>query len=235
MSISDRFALGTVALLVAWGAQARAQEAHPAALLRIAPMDQYLMASRDAEIALARSAAPPSIARDAEVLVLGAHGYETAVKGTNGFVCVVERGWAADFDDPAYMSPELRAPICFNPAAARYHVPLTLRRTALAMAGLSKRQIIDSLKASFDRHELRLPEPGAMCYMLSKDQNFGAGNGHWRPHVMFYVTKTDSAAWGAGVPGSPVRVHQDDPEPTTTFFIPVARWSDGTAALADAH
>jgi hypothetical protein len=57
----------------------------------MAPLDQYLMVDRDAEIAMARSAAPEAISRDAYVLVLGRHGYETAVKGKNGFVCVVER------------------------------------------------------------------------------------------------------------------------------------------------
>jgi hypothetical protein len=50
----------------------------------MAPLNQYLM-DRDAEIALARSAAPESISQDAEVTVLGRHGYETVVKGMNGF------------------------------------------------------------------------------------------------------------------------------------------------------
>ena len=61
----------------------------------MAPIEQYLMANRNAEIALAQSAGPESISREAEVLVLGRHGYETAVKGKNGFVCVVERSWMA--------------------------------------------------------------------------------------------------------------------------------------------
>lgn len=55
----------------------------------MAPLEQYLIQDRKAEIALAQSAAPESISRDAEVLVLGRHGYETAVKGKNGFVCIV--------------------------------------------------------------------------------------------------------------------------------------------------
>ncbi len=56
---------------------------------KMAPIDQYLMPDQGAEIALARSAAPESISRDAEVLILGRHGFETAVKGKNGFVCIV--------------------------------------------------------------------------------------------------------------------------------------------------
>jgi hypothetical protein len=58
----------------------------------MAPIEEYLMTDRNAEIALARSAAPKSISQDATVLILGRQGYETAVEGTNGFVCVVERG-----------------------------------------------------------------------------------------------------------------------------------------------
>src|ERR1700729_4052 len=106
---------------------ARAQDAkgpYPS----MAPLDQYLM-DRDAEIALARSAAPESISRDADVLVLGRHGYETAVKGTNGFVCIVERSWTAGIDDPDFWNPKLRGPLCLNPQAARSYLPLTIRKT----------------------------------------------------------------------------------------------------------
>jgi hypothetical protein len=87
-------ALAAFALVLVLGecCQARAQDAkerYPS----MAPLEQYLMADRNAETALARSAAPEAISRDADVLVLGRHGYETAIKGKNGFVCVVERGW----------------------------------------------------------------------------------------------------------------------------------------------
>src|ERR1700727_3018387 len=64
---------------------------------KMAPVEQYLM-EKDAEIQLARSAAPDSISRDATILALGRQGYETAVEGKNGFVCMVERGWMGTFD-----------------------------------------------------------------------------------------------------------------------------------------
>ena len=83
-------------LILDAGGQARAQDrqmSYPS----MASLDQYLM-DRNAEIALARSAAPEAISRDADVLVLGKHGYETAVKGKNGFVCLVERGWIPKFE-----------------------------------------------------------------------------------------------------------------------------------------
>src|SRR6516165_4880739 len=85
-SALKRIMLGFL-LGMAW--QAIAQDAktpYP----NMAAVEQYLM-EPSAEIALARSAAPESISRDAEVMVLGRHGYETAVQGKNGFVCMVER------------------------------------------------------------------------------------------------------------------------------------------------
>src|SRR5207245_7222891 len=107
---------------------------------RMAPLDQYLIADRNAEIALARSAAPPSISRDAKVMVLGPHSYETAAEGKNGFVCIVERGWMNPFDSPEFWNPKNRSPICFNPPAARTVLPITLMRTKLVLAGKSNHE-----------------------------------------------------------------------------------------------
>jgi hypothetical protein len=224
-------ALGTIAAVVVPGTwrNMQAQEAK-AAYQRIAPLEQYLMADRNAEIALARSAAPESISRDAEVLVLARHGYETAVKGKNGFVCIVERSWMSPFDDPEFLNPDQRLPLCLNPPAVRSHLPITFKTTELALAGLSKTQMFDKIKAAFDKNELPRPEPGAMCYMMSKQQYFGRKYGNADPHLMFWFPKTDDIFWGAGLPGSPVYVHQYFPQPITEFIISVSKWSDGTAA-----
>jgi hypothetical protein len=162
-------ALGTFALVVAPGAWGQAQAAdaktpYPS----MAPLDQYLMADRNAEIALAQSAAPESISRDAEVIVLGRHGYETAVKGRNGFVCMVERSWTAGIDEPDFWNPKLRGAICFNPPAARTVIPITLKRTELVLAGRSKAQMSEGIKDAFDKKELPTLEPGSMCYMMSR-------------------------------------------------------------------
>lgn len=203
--------------------------------LTMAPLDQYLMPDRDAEIALARSAAPESISRDAEIMVLGRHGYETVVKGKNGFVCVVERSWMAPFDDPEFLNPDQRLPLCLNPPAARTHLPLTFKTTQLVLAGLSKTQMFDSIKAAFDKKELPLPEPGSMCYMMSKQQYFSRKYGNADPHLMFWFPKTDDMFWGAEASDSPVNVHQYSPQPITEFTISVSKWSDGTPALTDAH
>ena len=84
---------------------ARAQ-AGKAAYRAMAPLDQYLMPDEKSEIALARSAAPPSISDAAEVMVLRRDGYRTAEKGSNGFVCIVERSWAKPTDDAEFWNPE---------------------------------------------------------------------------------------------------------------------------------
>lgn len=229
-------ALRRIALVAALGAawQAQAQDAK-APYPSMARLEQYLM-ERDAEIVLARSAAPESISRDAEVMVFGRHGYETAVKGKNGFVCMVHRSWAAGIDDPDFWNPKLRAPICFNPPAARFNIPLLTKRTELILAGRSKAQMFEDIKAAVDKKELPPLESGAMCYMMSKQGYLSDRDGHWRPHLMFFVPLTEPAGWGAGLPGSPVvTAFTDTPERQTVFVIPVAKWSDGTAAPLDEH
>ncbi len=201
----------------------------------MAPLDQYLM-ERTAEIALARTAAPESISQDAEIMVLGRHGYETAVKGKNGFVCMVWRSWAATSDDPVFWNPKLRGPVCFNPPGARFNVPLTVKRTELILAGRSKAHMFEAMKAAYDKKELPALEPGAMCYMLSKQQYVSDADPHWHPHMMFFVPPMEPATWGTGLPGSPVVIAFDDPqERVTTFLVPVPKWSDGTAAPMDEH
>jgi len=200
----------------------------------MAPLDQYLM-DRNAEIELSRSAAPPSVALDAEVMVLGKHGYETAVPGKNGFVCMVERSWTAPIDDPGFWNPKGRAPICLNAAAARTYLPRTIKKTDLILAGRTKAQMVEAVAAAVDKKELPPMELGAMCYMLSKQGYLGDPVGHWHPHLMFFVSQTDPAAWGAGVQGSPIFAFNDKWEHLTIFLVPVRMWSDGTSDVANGH
>src|SRR5262249_3056510 len=141
-----------------------------AAYLTMSPLNQYLVFDENSEIALARSAAPPSISGEAEVMVLGHEGYTTAVKGTNGFLCMVERSWVAATHDPEFWNPKVRSPICFNPPAARSFVPIFLMKTKLVLAGKSKEQIVEATASALDKKELPALEPGAMCYMMSKEQ-----------------------------------------------------------------
>jgi hypothetical protein len=219
-----------VMLSAAWSKQAPdAKAPYPS----MAPLDQYLM-ERNAEIALARSAAPDSISSDADVMVLGRHGYEPAVKGKNGFVCLVWRSWASGAGDLGFWNPKLRGPVCLNPAAARFNIPLTLKRTELVLAGRNETQMFADISASFDKKEFPALETGAMCYMLSKQGYLNDQAGHWHPHLMFFIPLTEAASWGAGLPGSPVvAVFTDTPERHSVFLVPVANWSDGTADPAD--
>jgi hypothetical protein len=216
------------AVMFVTAGQANAQDAK-ATYPSMAPLDQYLMEDRSSEIALARSSAPESISRDAEVLALGRNGYETAAKGKNGFVCIVARSWTAPIDDPDFWNPKLRAPICFNAAAARSYLPRTIKKTDLILAGRTKAQMIDTVAAAIEKNELPATEPGAMCYMLSKQGYLSDRDGHWHPHLMFFSSQADPAAWGANLPGSPVIASSNTREHVTTFLIPVLQWSDGTA------
>ena len=212
-----------------WAPAQEAKTQYPA----MAPLAQYLMTDRSAEIALARSAAPEAIARDATVLVLGKNGYETAVEGKNGFTCLVERSWMSPFDSPDFWNPQLRGPVCYNPPAVRSILPYTINRTKLVLAGAPKAQLHERIVAAVAKRELPVPEAGSMSYMMAKDGYLGDGVGHWHPHLMFHIPKTDGASWGANVPGSPVVLNEqftDMPEPETIFLVPVAKWSDGSPA-----
>jgi hypothetical protein len=235
-------ALAISALVVALGAVSQMQAQSKTPYPSMAPLDQYLIADRNAEIALARSAAPPSISGDAKVLVLGAHGYETAVEGKNGFVCMVERAWMSPFDSPEFWNPKNRSPICLNPPAARTVLPSTDMRTKLILAGKSKDEIKESIKAAIEKKELPELEPAAMSYMMSKDAYLTDKGNHNMAHLMFYTPL--GTAWGANVvdssnhvsepfPGSPLLLapnYQGNPEPIDMFLMETGVWSDGTTA-----
>lgn len=202
-----------------------AKEPYPS----MAPLDQYLM-ERAAEMALAQSAAPDSISKTADVLVLGRHGYEPAAKGTNGFVCLVQRSWAAGPDDPEFWNPKLRAPICLNPQAVRSYLPQITKTTDWVLAGRSRAQVREAFKSAVAGKQLPSPEIGAMGYMMSKSGYLNDRDGHWYPHLMFFLPPADPATWGANLPGSPVLGAQDQTGGVTVFFVPVGRWSDGGSA-----
>jgi hypothetical protein len=235
-------ASGFFALALALGAarQSRAQNSKNPNPTSMAPLDEYLMDS-NAEIALARSAAPPSISQDATVMVLGRNGYETAVEGKNGFVCNVDRSWMDQFEkSPEFWNPKRRGPVCYNPQAARTLLPITLIRTKLALAGKSKAEMNEGMKAEIEKGELPALEPGGMAYMLSKQGFLNSRCGNCAPHLMFYVPVRDAHTWGAAPLGTdaPVLVaphFNGAPEPVTEFIVPVPEWSDGTSADSGDH
>jgi hypothetical protein len=219
------------------GAQAGQASAQPetAAYAAMAPVDAYLIADRNSEIALARSAAPASISDGAEVMVLGTSGFTTAAKGTNGFLCVVERSWGASTDDPEFWNPKIRSPICFNPAAARSFAPIFLMKTKLVLAGKSRAEIAAATAAALDKEELPALEPGAMCYMMSKQQYLNDRGMSWHPHVMIFVSGDAAKSWGADKDDSPIIAANDPEERVTIFMLWVGNWSDGSPAPAMEH
>ncbi|HTG54367.1 MAG TPA: hypothetical protein VL980_05930, partial [Gemmatimonadaceae bacterium] len=157
----------------------------------MAPIAQYRM-DRDAEIALARTAAPASISRDAEILVLGEKNFEVAVKGTNGYVCAVGRAFGGPLSNPEFWSPKNRSPICYNAPAVRSLLPYAMKQTAMALAGASKSQIVDAIRTAVAKKELGPPETGSMAYMMSKDAYLTDRGGHNLAHLMFELPRDGS-------------------------------------------
>jgi hypothetical protein len=217
--------------------QAQAQEATTLDS-SMAPLDQYLMADRNAEIALARSAAPLSISQDATVMVLGPHGFEVGAEGKNGFVCIVERAWTSPFADVEFWNPRKRGAICYNPEGARSILPITYMRTKLALAGKSKDEIKQAMKDAVEKKELPPLELGSMCYMMAKqaylsDKGITNDGAHNMAHMMFYTPRISPADWGANMDKSPIVIDtraKGDPEPIDTFMMLTGTWSDGTPA-----
>jgi hypothetical protein len=208
--------------------QARAQA--PDSYAVMAPLDQYLISDENSEIALARTAAPASISDNAEVMVLGPKGFTTAVKGTNGFLCLVERSWAQATDHPEFWNPKIRSPHCFNSAAAKTFAPIFLMKTKLVLAGKSRSEILEATTAALNSKELLPLEPGAIAYMLSKQQYLNDGGKAWHPHVMFYVPGDAEKSSGANLSGSPVMAANDPEERVTILMVWASQWSDGTPA-----
>jgi hypothetical protein len=208
---------------------------------RMAPVDAYLM-DRNQEIALARSAAPESISKDATILVLTRSGYETAVTGSNGFVCMVSRSFSGAPDWPERWNPKIRAAECQNPQAARSIAPLAKLRTAMTLAGRTDAEIMERIKTALRAKEIPPLAPGAMSYMMSKSSYLSDDGDHDMAHVMFFIPFKNGDTWGANVPGSPVfggnywfatpdhAAETAALPPLSVLLLGTCTWSDGTPA-----
>ena len=200
----------------------------------MAPAAKYLMPDRAKEIALARTAGPASVSAHATVLVLTRTGYVVAVKGTNGWVCWVDRAWTSGLDDPEFWNWKNRSAQCANPPAVRSVLPQFLARAKWALAGDTREQIAEKAKAAYASHQFTDPAPGSFSFMLSKESYLNDEvMGPWRPHVMLFIAQSQLATYAAGFDGSPIL----GPPPGTfrayepiPIFIPVRRWSDGSPA-----
>jgi len=190
------------------------------------PLNEYLMAP-EAEIAMARSAAPSNISDKAAIKVLSPSGYQVVREGDNGFVCLVLRGWAA----PTY-TPEqfrgfvyeagIRAPICFDPSAARTVLPYYELRSRLGMAGRSPAQIAEGVQEAYSKGELPRRDGVSFAYMWSAEQTLGPGIGHWHPHMMVFAPYYDNTMLGGNPFGHVLpQVSDDAGTPFTVVVIPV--------------
>ncbi|HLH07078.1 MAG TPA: hypothetical protein VKW78_07570 [Terriglobales bacterium] len=241
------FVVGAFALvtLLSMTASARAQdEQRP--YPKMLPLEQYLM-DRDAAIALARSAAPESISKDASVLVLTPKGWETAVKGTNGFVCMSGPSWTASIDFYDVWSPKQKGAICLNPAAVRSILPIYYKLTEMTLAGVVDVEgRIAGIQEAYAKHEIPALEPAAMSYMMSKNAYLShLGQTHNLCHVMFFLPMKGPGELGDNDPNSPVSstsIWFPDPDkpdsplnkelpPLRVVPIAVPYWSDGTVAF----
>ena len=190
------------------------------------PLSEYMMA-RDAEIALAKSAAPDSISGHATIKVLTASSFQVVHDGDNGFVCMVMRGWMAPTYTPAQFrdlvyEAKLRAPICFNPEASRTVLPYYELRSKLGMEGKTPDQIVEGVQAAYAKGELPKRDGVSFAYMWSADQNLGTGIGHWHPHVMVFAPYHDNSMLGNNEFGSPLPQLSDDAgTPFAVVVIPV--------------
>lgn len=189
------------------------------------PLSEYMMAP-EAEVALARSAAPEKVSARATVKILTTSGYKVAAQGDNGFVCIVMRGWAAATSttaperDLVYYA-KLRAPICFDPVASRTVLPLQELQAKLGMEGKGPDQIAEDVQAAYAKGELPKMEAVAFAYMFSADQDLGPGVGAWHPHMMVYTPYYENSMLGGNEMDSGLPVVGDSGTPFAVTVIPV--------------
>jgi hypothetical protein len=122
-----------------------------------------------------------------------------------------------------------------NPASARTFAPIYLMKTRLVLAGKSKAEIVQATASALNKKELPALEPGAMCYMMSKQQYLSDQDTSWHPHLMFFVPGDAAKSWGANLPGTPVLAADDPEERVTIMMVSVGTWSDGTMAQPMSH
>ena len=191
------------------------------------PLSEYMM-PQDAEVALAKSAAPQNISDHATIRVLTASGYQVVHQGDNGFVCMVMRGFTgAPTFAPAQLrmfinyDPKTRAPICFDPNAVKTVLPYYDLRTKLGLEGKTPDQITEAVKAAYDHGKIPKRAGVSFAYMWSADQILGP-SGHWHPHMMVYLPYYENSMLGDNDSGSHLPTVGDDAgTPFAVGVIPV--------------
>ena len=220
-----RNTLISLALLAVLLAPAAVAQTSKSRAPKYPPIEEYLM-PQAAEITLAKSAAPPNISEGATIKALTTSGFKVVHQGDNGFVCMVMRGFSAPTYTPAQLrdlvyDAALRAPICFDPKAAKEVMPYYELRTNLAMQGKNPDQIAEGVQTAYARGELPKRDGVSFAYMWSSDQNL-ASFGHWHPHMMVFAPYYDNSMMGGNTFGAPLPQLSDDAgTPFAVVVIPV--------------
>jgi len=147
----------------------------------------------------------------------------------------VERSWGKATDDAEFWNPKMRAPHCFNAAAVRTFAPIYLMKTKMVLAGKPAKEIGAAVDAALDKKEIPAIEPGAMAYMMSKQQYLDDEGMAWHPHTMFFFKGDVAKTWAADLDASPLMAANDPQERVTILFVVADQWSDGTMAPGMKH
>jgi hypothetical protein len=145
-------------------------------------------------------------------------------------MCLVERSWGQGTDVAEFWNPKMRAPHCFNALAAKSFAQIYLMKTKLVLAGKSKPEIAKAIATALDDKQLPALEPGAMAYMMSKQQYLNDQGKNWRSHTMFFSPGDMTKSWATDVPNSPVMAINDSQERVTVLLVLADKWSDGSAS-----
>jgi hypothetical protein len=201
--------------------------------MKYPPVEEYLM-PQDAEIALAKSAAPDNISGKATIKVLTASGFQVVREGDNGFVCLVMRGFGAPTFTPTNLrnlvyDSKLRAPICFDPQAAQTVVPYYELRHKLGLRGRTPDEIAKAVSDAYSTGALPKRDRVSFAYMWSADQILGPA-GHWHPHMMVFSPHYENSMLGGNQGSAPGPVVTDDAG--TPLAVVVIRVDDSFAIKA---
>lgn len=194
--------------------------------MKYPPLSAYMM-PRDAEIALAKSAAPAAISDRATIEVLTNGGLRVSHRGDNGFVCFVMRGFTgAPTFAPAQLrlmayDPKTLAPICLNPQAVKMVLPYYELRTKLGIEGKTPEEIAQAVQKAYRNGEIPKRNQVSFAYMWSADQVLGPA-GHWHPHIMVYAPNYDNSMLGGNALGHLPAVGDDSGTPFSVVVIPVS-------------
>lgn len=135
--------------------------------------------ARDAEIALARSAAPEQISSTARIWVWNGSAYQVADSGRSKVNCYVARHWVPSVE-----------PHCLDEEASATILPILMRKIELYAQGKTDAEVERDIASRISAGTLKLPSRPAITYMMSAAQDLvsgeGAAVGAWQPHLMIY-------------------------------------------------